>query len=68
MPTQLTARSCLFLFVRTHQQLQHYCKLAETSHAANDSGLKLRGAGDSSLTGNVVAIHPNQRSSSARQA
>jgi len=56
------------LFVRTHQQLQHHCKVAETRHAANDSALKLRGAGDSPLTGNVVAIHPNQRSSSARQA
>jgi hypothetical protein len=56
------------LFVRTHQQLQHYCVLAETRHAANDSGLKLRGAGDSPLAGNVVAIHPLQRSSSARQA
>jgi hypothetical protein len=66
--TQLTARSCVFLFVRTHQQLQYYYKIAETRHAANDSGFKLRDAGESPPTGNVVAIHPTQRSSSARQA
>ncbi len=68
MPTQLTARSCLFLLVRTHQQLQCHCRIAETRHAANDSGLKLRGAGEAPRTGKVVAIHPIQRSSSARQA
>ena len=68
MPTRLTARNCLFLFVRTHQQLQYYCEVAETRHAANDSGLAVRGAGESPRIGNVVAIHPLQRSSSARQA
>jgi hypothetical protein len=58
----------LFLLVRTHQQLQHNCKIAETRHAANDCGLELGGPGDAPRTGKVVAIHPLQRSSSARQA
>jgi len=66
--TQLTARSCLFLLVRTHQQLQYHCKIAETIHAANDSGLNLRSVGEAPRTGKVVAIHPIHRSSSARQA
>jgi len=54
--TQLTARSCLFLLVRTHRQLQYHCKIAETIHAANDSALKLRGAGEAPRTGKVIAI------------
>jgi hypothetical protein len=58
----------LFLLVRTHQQLQQQCKIAETRHAANDSDFALRGAGAAAQTGKVVAIRPIQRSSSARQA
>jgi hypothetical protein len=42
--------------------------VAETRHSANASGVALRSAGESPQIGNVVEIHPLQRSSSARQA
>jgi len=66
MTTRFSARLSLFLFVRTHRQLQHYFDVAETRRSANQSGLAVRGAGDSQRIGNVIEIHPIKRSSSAR--
>jgi hypothetical protein len=56
----------LFLFVRSHQQLQQYCMVAGTQSAANESDAVLRGADESRQYCNVVDIHAIERSSSAR--
>jgi hypothetical protein len=37
MLKHLSARGCLFLFVRTHHHLQHYFNLSETRDAANQN-------------------------------
>jgi hypothetical protein len=49
------ARACLFLYVRTHAQLQYYLNLNNTRRAANEGGLSPTGA---SCPGKVVEIHP----------
>ena len=66
MASQLTARNCLFLFVRTHQQLQQHCNVGETRRSANESGLELPGPGESPRIGKVVEIHPLPVSSLVR--
>lgn len=66
MHTRLKSRNCLFLFVRTHQQLQQHCMVAGTHSAANDIDIALRGADNSLQFGNVVDIHGIERSFSAR--
>jgi len=65
MTTQFSARHSLFLFVRTHRQLQYYFGVAETRRSANQSALALRGPVNPQRIGNVVEIHPDRRSSSA---
>jgi hypothetical protein len=50
-----SARACLFLYVRTHAQMQYYLNLNNTRRAANESGLGPVGA---SRLGKVVEIHP----------
>jgi hypothetical protein len=49
------ARACLFMYVRTHSQLQYYLNLSNTRRAANESGLGRAGA---RCFGNVVEIRP----------
>ncbi len=61
MRTPLSARNSLFLFVRTHAQLQRYLQMTETRRAANQSGPGLRG-GKSPRAGTVVEIRPSARS------
>jgi hypothetical protein len=38
MIAQLSAKVSLFLYVRTHSQVEYYLNLADSSRAANDSG------------------------------
>lgn len=65
MLKSLSARGSLFLFVRTHQHLGYYFNLADTRHAANQSGIiGSRGTG---APGNVVEIHPVSRAASQPQ-
>ena len=54
MLKHLSARGCLFLFVRTHHHLQYYFNLSDTRDAANQSQT-LSGA---PRLGNVVQIRP----------
>jgi hypothetical protein len=56
MLKQLSARASLFLFVRTHHQLQYYFNLSDTRRAANQTGA-LTAAAPPRLA-NVVEIHP----------
>jgi hypothetical protein len=64
MPKQLTARVSLFMYVRTHSQLEYYFNLSETHRAANQTGLC--DSSDSAREDNVVEIHPIARTSSAQ--
>lgn len=66
MAGQLTARNCLFLFVRSHQQLQQHCNVGETRQSANENGLELPDAGGSPRIDKVVEIHPLPLSSLVR--
>jgi hypothetical protein len=59
MLKHLTARGCLFLFVRTHHHLQYYLHLSDTRDAANE-GAVLSPSGASPLA-NVVQIRPIPR-------
>jgi len=65
MSGPLTARNCLFLFVRTHRQLQQHCSVGETRRSANDSGRELPDAGAPRID-KVVEIHPLPLSSLLR--
>ena len=38
MIVQLSAKVSLFLYVRTHSQVEYYLNLADSSRAANDVG------------------------------
>jgi hypothetical protein len=61
--TRLSAKFSLFLFVRTHSQLQYYLKLADSRIASNESGS--RPVPLVRKSDNVVAIHPVGRRSLA---
>jgi hypothetical protein len=56
MLKHLSARGCLFLFVRTHHHLQFYFKLSETRDAANQSSV--RTFSGAPRLANVVQIRP----------
>jgi hypothetical protein len=50
-----SARSCLFLLVRSHSQMQCYLNLQITQRAANESGFRQLGARE---PGKVLEIQP----------
>ncbi|MDP9007618.1 MAG: hypothetical protein M3N91_02740 [Pseudomonadota bacterium] len=59
MRKHLSARGCLFLFVRTHHHLEYYLNLGDVRCAANQNGISPsfgfpQGA-------NVIEIHPVAR-------
>jgi hypothetical protein len=56
MLKHLSARGCLFLFVRTHHHLQHYFNLSDTRDAANQTGAQTLSSAPRSAT--VVQIRP----------
>jgi hypothetical protein len=39
MIVQLSAKVSLFLYVRTHSQVEYYLNLADSSRAANEAGV-----------------------------
>lgn len=53
-------RGSLFLFVRTHRQLEDYLKLPNARLAANQSGIGGLGQVSTKST-NVIEIHPLAR-------
>ena len=65
MLKHLATRGSLFLFVRTHQQLQYYFHLDDSRQAANQKGMQ--GAGGYPETANVVELHPAARSRATRR-
>jgi hypothetical protein len=66
MLKQLSARGSLFLFVRTHHQLQYYFHLSDTRDASNQS--RTAAFPDRSSLANVVQIRPlRQPAASQRQ-
>jgi hypothetical protein len=56
MLKHLSARGCLFLFVRTHHHLAFYFNLSDTHRAANEAGV-LTCSGPPRLA-KVVQIQP----------
>ncbi len=64
MPQPVSARSSLFLYVRTHAQLERYLCVGDTRRAANqdtmDGGARCR------RIGKVVPIDPAERRSPDR--
>jgi hypothetical protein len=66
MLKHLSARGCLFLFVRTHHHLQYYFNLNETRDAANQTGAQTLPGAPRLAT--VVQIRPMpQPAASLRQ-
>ena len=65
MTKHLSARGSLFLFVRTHRQLEYYFNYKDARTAANQSALQ--GAYGSPDTANVIEIHPVERARSQRR-
>jgi hypothetical protein len=65
MIKHLSARGSLFLFVRTHRQLEYYFNFKDTHLSANQSGL--RGTYGSPHAANVIEIHPVERARSQRR-
>ena len=61
--TRLSAKFSLFLFVRTHSQLQYYLKLADSRLSSNESGVKPMPCARKS--DNVVEFQPLGRRSLA---
>jgi hypothetical protein len=55
---QLSARGCLFLFVRTHHHLGYYFKVSDTRCAANQAGLQ---SCSPPRMATVLQIHPLSR-------
>jgi hypothetical protein len=55
MLKHLATRGSLFLFVRTHQQLQYYFNLNDLRAAANQNGISSGGYDPSAK---VIEIHP----------
>jgi hypothetical protein len=53
-----SASGSLFLFVRTHRQLEYYLKLQDARLAANQSGIASE---VSAKSPNVIEIHPLAR-------
>jgi hypothetical protein len=58
MLKQWSARGSLFLFVRTHRQLEYYLKLQDVRLAANQTGIVSQ---ISAKSPNVIEIHPLAR-------
>ena len=56
MRKSLSARGCLFLFVRSHQHLEYYLDLGDVRCAANQNGILNSSA--SPRGANVIEIHP----------
>jgi hypothetical protein len=59
MLKHLSARGCLFLFVRTHHHLEYYFNVEDMRRAANQNGIL--GSSGSSESANVIEIHPIAR-------
>jgi hypothetical protein len=60
MVKQWSVSGCLFLFVRTHRQLEYYLKLQNARLAANQNGIA--GAAEvAAKSTNVIEIHPLER-------
>jgi hypothetical protein len=55
MLNHLSARGCLFVFVRRHHHLEYYFNLGDCRLAANENGISSSGAPQRS---NVFEIHP----------
>jgi hypothetical protein len=60
MLKQLSARSSLFLFVRTHHHLQYYFNVSDTRDAANEIAVQTLSGAPRLAT--VVQIRPIPRS------
>jgi hypothetical protein len=58
MSNQSSGRVNLFLFVRTHAQLQYYLNLCDSRRAANQSGILVE---PPAALGNIAEIHPISR-------
>jgi hypothetical protein len=65
MLKHLATRGTLFLFVRTHQQVQFYLDLPDSRGAANQSGIA--GSAGCLQAPNVIEIHPVARIHSLRR-
>ncbi|MEO7207540.1 MAG: hypothetical protein ABI356_02425 [Steroidobacteraceae bacterium] len=61
----LSARGCLFLFVRTHHHLEYYFKVDDTRRAANETGVLACSC--PRRLANVVEIHPISQPAAQRQ-
>jgi len=59
MRKYLSARGCLFLFVRSHHHLEYYLDLGDVRCAANQNGILNSSA--SPCGANVIEIHPVAR-------
>jgi hypothetical protein len=55
MLKQLSARGCLFMFVRTHHHLGYYFKVVDTRLAANQARVL---PAETKRLAKVVEIHP----------
>jgi hypothetical protein len=58
MLKSVSVRASLFLYVRTHSQLQYYLNLNDSRRAANQSGILA--SADSPNAGKIAEIHPLQ--------
>jgi hypothetical protein len=65
MRKHLSARGCLFLFVRSHQHLEYYLDLGDVRCAANQNGILT--PSDSPRGANVIEIHPVARVQAQRR-
>lgn len=59
MRKHLSARGCLFLFVRNHSHLEYYLDLDDVRCAANQNGIS--SSCGSPRGANVIEIHPVER-------
>jgi hypothetical protein len=64
MLKHLSARVCLFLYARTHRQLEYYFNMNDASHAANQGSISR--PGHSSQIDNVIEFRPNPRTGLSR--
>lgn len=65
MRKHLSARGCLFLFVRSHQHLEYYLDLVDVRSAANQNGIF--SSSGSPRGANVIEIHPVARVQAQRR-
>jgi hypothetical protein len=65
MRKHLSARGCLFLFVRSHQHIEYYLDLGDVRCAANENGIF--NASGSPRGANVIEIHPVARVQAQRR-